>query len=236
MTWVLTHSEAAKTDRLVLLTIANYARADGSNAYPSVEQLAYDCRMSDRQVIRILQRLVRDGHLVLTGRSSRRTKVYAIAGMGDKLSPTDPDKLSPPKVTFSTPKVTSRAFKGDIAMSPDPSGTISDPSYPSGPSRARARDGGAMTRVIAHLEGQSGRPWSAWPGSKLWATLEADLRDFGLDRVIAAMQAIETDHPDHGQLVFGATRRLHPIDSTPSRGKPGGHTRSAEEVTRAFNR
>lgn len=70
-----------------------------------------------------------------------------------------------------------------------------------------------LTKVIDYLEQRTGREWHFRPGSKTWDTLEADVRQLGVTPVLAAMQAITTQTPDHGQLVFGASRLLHPIES-----------------------
>lgn len=93
-----------------------------------------------------------------------------------------------------------------------------------------------LTVVVDYIEDRSGRPWTHRPGSKLWDTLTADLRDFGADRVIATMTTLDGHRLDHGQLVYGASRRLHPIEGTPT-AKPlrGGQT-TGEEADRAFNR
>lgn len=93
-----------------------------------------------------------------------------------------------------------------------------------------------LTQVVDYIEDRSGRPWHSRPGSKVWDTLTADIADFGADRIIAEMTVLTGHRPDHGQLVFGASRRLHPIEGTPT-AKPsrGGHG-NAEEAERAFNR
>jgi hypothetical protein len=70
-----------------------------------------------------------------------------------------------------------------------------------------------LTTAIDYLEERSGRPWHFRPGSQTWDTLEADVRDFGAESVITAMRLVRAAHPDHGQLVFGASRSLHAIES-----------------------
>lgn len=93
-----------------------------------------------------------------------------------------------------------------------------------------------LTVVVDYIEDRSGRPWNQRPGSKVWDTLTADLRDFGPERVIAEMTLLEGHRPDHAQLVFGASRRLHPIEATPTTKPRRGHQTTDEEAERAFNR
>jgi hypothetical protein len=116
--------------------IANHAHADGTGAYPSIETLARECRMSERQIKRIIPLLAQSGELrVEPDKGPRGAHLYTIAGMprrdkmspsgrdkmsptplqGDKMSPTplQGDKMSPPLGDISAPL-------GDIAMSPEP--------------------------------------------------------------------------------------------------------------------
>ena len=88
-----------------------------------------------------------------------------------------------------------------------------------------------MSDAIDYIEERTGRPWSYRPGSSTWDTLQADCRDFGEGGVIEAMRGVEAAKPDVAQLVFGASRLLHPL----TKPKPkGGHTRSAQEGDDAF--
>lgn len=112
-TWVIKHSSQKGANLLVLLMIANYAHADGTNAFPSVETLAKDCRMSKRQVLRILAALEASGELLIDHSAGRNPNRYALAMgrnsdkmssfNGDKMSRLNSDKMSPLTVTFSTP-------------------------------------------------------------------------------------------------------------------------------------
>lgn len=95
------------------------------------------------------------------------------------------------------------------------------------PIREEDRASEPLTRAIDYIEGRSGRAWQFRPGSSVWDTLEADLRDFGVDAVLSAMTLLDGHRLDHGQLVFGATRRLHPIASAPT--NTGKDERAAEE-------
>jgi hypothetical protein len=57
MSWVIEKSEQKGSNLLVLLMIANHADSTGENAYPSVETLAAESRLSERGVRYILQKL-----------------------------------------------------------------------------------------------------------------------------------------------------------------------------------
>jgi len=77
-----------------------------------------------------------------------------------------------------------------------------------------------ITTVIDFLEATTGRPYSFGSGSKVHEALSADVRDFGAEPVLAAMALDEAEHPDIGQLVFGASRRLHPISAPAKPAEP----------------
>lgn len=112
------------------------------------------------------------------------------------------------------------------------------PSVPTDPSVPFRAGGPApeFTQAVDFIEQRTGRPWGLRPGTRVWDTLAADLRDFGLVAVTGAMRAITDPHPDAAQLVFGASRLLHPIASANGAKPAGGHTRTAQEVEDAFSR
>lgn len=116
--------------------IANHAHADGTNAFPSVETLAKECRMSERQISRILPRLEQSGELKIERSAGRLSHRYAIPCLlnPDKMSTLDspnPDNLSTldqdPTLTYSTlnpdiwePNPDISGVNPDIAMSTEP--------------------------------------------------------------------------------------------------------------------
>ncbi|MFZ1008364.1 MAG: helix-turn-helix domain-containing protein, partial [Candidatus Sulfotelmatobacter sp.] len=60
MVWVIEFSESELGARLVLLSIANHAKADGTAAWPSVPTIAHEAKLSERAVrynLRILERI-----------------------------------------------------------------------------------------------------------------------------------------------------------------------------------
>ena len=118
--------------------------------------------------------------------------------------------------------------RSDVGAESEPSRSgpvvVSDPHAGAGASSsvlgfseggAGGNDDPPLTKAIDYIETRSGRPWTARPGQKLWDTLDADLRDFGLTALLEAMWPLPGAHPDHGQLIYGATRRLHPIAPPP---------------------
>lgn len=115
MSWVINCSEERLGRRLVMISLANYAAKDGSRAFPAVETIAQDARMSVRQVYNCLRDLEAAGSIIRTGVTQRGVIVYRIAGMQDL------------QVKNPTPDLQNRAGGGsDIA--PDPSLEPAEPS------------------------------------------------------------------------------------------------------------
>jgi hypothetical protein len=103
--FVVKHSEHKGGALLLLLMIANHAHADGSNAYPTVKTLAAECRMSVRQVIRLVAQLEKSGELIVERSKGRHHHNYAI-NMNlnrDKKSELNDDKMSQLTLTSETP-------------------------------------------------------------------------------------------------------------------------------------
>lgn len=91
ISWVLKHSTTDATDRLCLLVLANYADAEGL-AWPGVELIAHDMRVSPRTAQRALRSLETAGHIDVDVngapdsrmRADRRSNAYRIImGRGD---------------------------------------------------------------------------------------------------------------------------------------------------------
>ena len=116
---------------LVLLAIADWARDDGHNAYPTIPMLAEKARLSHRSVQRIIANLEESGELVIqrsTGRGHAHVYSVPMDIKGDILSPDKDDAPSLndkddadikgdtggiERVTSATERVTSDAIKGD---------------------------------------------------------------------------------------------------------------------------
>lgn len=75
--WVLKHSESRLGDRLVALVLADHAKEDGTWAWPSVETIADQAHLSERQARRCLRNLEELGEILETGTSSKGTHIYS---------------------------------------------------------------------------------------------------------------------------------------------------------------
>lgn len=107
-----------QTEKLVLLILADYHNSAHKASWPSLRVLAEDCLMSERNLSRVLTRLVKDGHLLREKGDGRgNVSSYQFAGLdvpvvpvvvkGDKVSPfTQPQRM--------TQRVTSEPLKDDI--------------------------------------------------------------------------------------------------------------------------
>lgn len=88
LSWVLRESTAELGDRLVLLVLADHAREDGTSAWPSLETIAHQSRLSERQARRCLRNLEASGEIVETGRSRKGTHIYSFPKYrGDNMTP-----------------------------------------------------------------------------------------------------------------------------------------------------
>lgn len=123
MSWVIAHSPHKGADLLCLLMVANHAHADGSGAFPSVPTLAAECRMSARQIVRILRRLETSGALLLArGAGPRGSHLMTVVmDVGAPVVSATPDILSGDKTSGDILTADKSARGGDIAMSPEPS-------------------------------------------------------------------------------------------------------------------
>jgi len=114
-------------ERVLALAIADHAHDDGSSVYPGNERLAQKTLISERTVIRLMQKFVKIGWLikVQNGNSGRGiANEYCISPnwiKGDKLSPFVKEEKrvtsEVERVTNPTERVTNDAIKGDIAVS-----------------------------------------------------------------------------------------------------------------------
>ncbi len=101
MSWVIEHSRHKGAELLCLLMIANHAHADGTNAFPSIETLARECRMSERQIKRIIQKLEESGELRVERGVGRGNVNYYVIVMDGEQSHTSQDEAQ--KVTPMSP-------------------------------------------------------------------------------------------------------------------------------------
>jgi hypothetical protein len=122
----------AGNDMVLALALADHAHDDGTNIFPGNERLAHKTRMSERTVIRLLQKFVNMGWLIKVKNSNSGrgfANVFCINPnwiKGDNLSPLMDEKKGDKKHE----RVTNRAQKGDITVSHQPSITINTTTTP----------------------------------------------------------------------------------------------------------
>ena len=94
--FVIENSKHKGSALLCLIMIANHAHADGTNAFPSIHTLAKECRMSERQIARIITELEASGELKVERSAGKKPHAYAVkmTTNPDKLSRFNPDKMS----------------------------------------------------------------------------------------------------------------------------------------------
>lgn len=105
MSWVWDHSTASGVDLLVMLAIADNAADHGGDAWPSTSTLARKCRVSERTVQRVVQRLDALGLLVVEWSAGPRgTNRYRIV----LTPPSDchPRQVDAPDTGVTTPPTT----------------------------------------------------------------------------------------------------------------------------------
>jgi DNA-binding transcriptional MocR family regulator len=77
MSWVIDNSEQKLGSLLVLLVIANHAKSDGTDAWPSIRTIAREARMSESQTHRCIRKLRRSGELTVeAGAGPHGTNLY----------------------------------------------------------------------------------------------------------------------------------------------------------------
>jgi pyocin large subunit-like protein len=86
--WVLEYSPAKKSSRLVLISLANHANADGRDAYPSIATIMRETLLPERTVQYALRALEEVGLIRARGRApderipqNRRPVNYQIVGV-----------------------------------------------------------------------------------------------------------------------------------------------------------
>lgn len=112
-----------RSEKLVLMMLADYHNDETGQCDPSLQRLADDCLSSRRNVIRLLQALDGKGFLTTIERSNQ-TNQYNLNLGSDTMS------LVTNKSQNVTRVVTKSTFRGDIAMSPKPKGTVIEPKKP----------------------------------------------------------------------------------------------------------
>jgi DNA-binding transcriptional regulator PaaX len=76
--WVLKHSRAAYSARLVLIVLAHHADDDGRDSYPSIGTIAREAGLGESTIRGALERLKALGEIVETGLGPRRTRSFQV--------------------------------------------------------------------------------------------------------------------------------------------------------------
>jgi hypothetical protein len=155
--------------------------------------------------------LVGAGHYRIHGLDAERGRRSEVGRVGG---------LASGRARNDRPTVVQRSFNGSA-----------NEIEPSKAEHSKAEHSKAIWRAVELVETRIKRPLGFGPGSKVWDTLEADIRDFGVDKVLATMDSLGLEHPDAGQLVFSASRVLHPI-ATPDPESRAQRVRDEADKTR----
>jgi hypothetical protein len=112
MSWVIDESEHSLGSLIVLLMIANHAKSDGTDAWPSIRTIARESRLSESQTHRCIRKLQRSGELGIdVGQGPRGTNLYHLPKMMQR-------KLEGGRKLEGVPK---KPKGGVTAMAPEPS-------------------------------------------------------------------------------------------------------------------
>jgi hypothetical protein len=130
LSWVLRESPTEKAQRLVLISLANYAHDDGSNSHPGVATLMRDSRLRSRRSIQnALRGLEEAGHITPTGTTRGGTTIYTVEMAGANFSAEEGEEQGAQKLrgggakTDNDPAQTLRegGANGDGALHTEPS-------------------------------------------------------------------------------------------------------------------
>lgn len=120
--WVLERSESRLSAQLGMIWIANYAKPDGSGAYPSITTLARKAKLSDRTAQVAIKELQQLGEVhVELNAGPHGANLYSLPLMrGKKISPLGVRTIYPPGEKSDIGVVNSSA-PADERFSPEPS-------------------------------------------------------------------------------------------------------------------
>ena len=131
MTYIWEHSQATGTALLLLLAIADNCN-DEAEAWPSVPTLARKVRLTERQVQRLIAKLIQSGELEREERRidlhRSKSNIYRVKScMGDThvtqwVAPMSPRRVTPmsPEPSLSEPSIEPLARRKNGAHPPDP--------------------------------------------------------------------------------------------------------------------
>jgi|SRR5208283_31130 len=97
MSWVIDNSEHKLGSLLVLLMIANHAKSDGTDAWPSVRTIARESRLSETQTHRCIRKLQRSRELAVeVGGGPHGTNLYHLPKFRQLVLNGTPSRMEPP--------------------------------------------------------------------------------------------------------------------------------------------
>ncbi|MGH3433096.1 MAG: helix-turn-helix domain-containing protein [Thermocrispum sp.] len=135
MNWVWEHSQAAGTELLMLLAIADHADDDGRNAWPSRARLAAKTRLDERTVRRVIKRLEKAGLLrIVRGHGRTNSNRYTVVTDAATESEKGAERPEAERHAGNSPCGAVPSEKGafdpekGVTAPPEPSITIQEPS------------------------------------------------------------------------------------------------------------
>lgn len=145
--WVRVHSTAKRSARAVLNVLADYAKDEDGTTFPGYTTIARDTGLSERTIMRCINSLIEDGHLVrvecVTGRGNKQG-LKIITEKGDKLTPIQEENADGEKGDNYAQKgdncakrVTNTTEKGDNGDNDTIYGTVLEPDLEPRENRAR---------------------------------------------------------------------------------------------------
>jgi len=157
ITWVLEHSDERLGRRLVLLVLADHAKKDGTSAWPSIDTIAHEARLSRAQVIRCLNELKEANAIIPRGSTRSGTNVYDVVMGGSHIA-------------------TARGRKSGVKGSQDATRTVLKATVPT--SLAAAPQNGHRARneiwdALTHMFGEPATPSATKGRGKVCSELKA---------------------------------------------------------------
>ena len=174
ITYVLEHSQAEHSQRLVLLSLANHADDSGDDSFPSNATIARETRLGESTVRLAIERLKASGEIIEVGLGPKRTRRFRVVLDGaDSAAPDPADSAVPQDLApRSIERLTPQNLAPDPADSgPEPSRTVKEPSTttssPVGAKPAR-EDVASLCRLLADLILANDPKAKVSPGSTAW--------------------------------------------------------------------
>ncbi len=172
LTWVLEHSRAEHSARLVAIALANHAGTDGADAYPSIPTIAREARIGESTVRAAIEQLKDLGEIEEVGVSRLRTRVFRFP-----MTPADsgpPQILDPRRIQRLTPQILAADPAGSA---PEPSLTVPQPEDTPPTPRKRGEPGPPPERPVgdrARDHQRYRRDLQRWLLANLEAPTDAD--------------------------------------------------------------